>query len=217
MSTEPIRILLVDDHPVVRDGLRALIDTQPDLDVIAEAANAPEALARIRAGQPDLVITDLQMRGGDGVTLIRAVRRHHPHIPILVLTAYGSSTDVSPALEAGATSYLLKDSPRSELFTAIRATSHGDSILSPAVASVLIQHFRTIGEPEPDRLSGRELDILTLVAEGRTNAEIGRHLHISEATVKTHLVRLYNKLEVPDRASAVASAYQRGYLPRMTE
>lgn len=215
MTTEsaPVRIVLVDDHPVVRDGLLGLIATQPDLDLVAEAATGDEALAQVRAHDPDLVITDLRMPGGDGVDLIAALRQQDSDLPILVLTTFGSESDVRPALEAGATSYLLKDASGRELFAAIRATSRGESVLAPVVAGLLVRAHRS-GAPEatPNRASPRELAILRLVADGRSNRQIGRELHISEATVKTHLIRLYDKLGATDRASAVSLAYREGLL-----
>lgn len=211
---QPVRIVLVDDHPVVRDGLLGLITTQDNLSLVAEAAGGDEALAAVRAHRPDLVITDLRMPDGDGVPLIAALRDEDPHLPILVLTMFGSESDVRPALQAGATSYLLKDASRQELFAAIRATSRGESVLAPAVAGLLVRGHRPADGAEPSgAVSPRELTILQLVADGRSNSQIGRDLHISEATVKTHLVRLYSKLGAADRASAVSSAYRQGLLP----
>lgn len=209
---QPVRIVLVDDHLVVRDGLLGLIATQDDLAPVAEAAGGDEALAAVRAHRPDLVITDLRMPGGDGIALIAALRDQDPHLPILVLTTFGSEGDVRPALQAGATSYLLKDASRQELFAGIRATSRGESVLAPSVAGLLVRGHRTTEQESPGPVSPRELEILQLVADGRSNAQIGRVLHISEATVKTHLVRLYTKLGASDRASAVSLAYRQGLL-----
>ena len=209
---QPLRIVLVDDHPVVRDGLHGLIATQDDLTLVAEAAGGEEALAAVRAHRPDLVITDLRMPGVDGVALITALREQDPHLPILVLTMFGTEDDVRPALRAGATGYLLKDASRRELFAGIRATGRGESVLAPAVAGLLVRGHRSSGRETPGPVSPRELAILQLVADGRSNAQIGRALHISEATVKTHLVRLYGKLGATDRASAVSLAYRQGLL-----
>lgn len=208
-----IRILLVDDHVVVREGLRVLIETQPDFSIMAEAGSVAEGLVRIRAERPDLVITDLQMAGGGGVELITAVRRTDPDLPIVVLTAFGGPGDVDSALAAGATSYLLKDTPRAELFTALQRSSRGETVLSPAVAALLVRRLRSPDDESAPRLSGRELEILQHVSEGRINADIARRLRISEATVKTYLTRSYAKLEVNDRAAAVATAYRLGLLP----
>jgi len=209
---QPVRIILVDDHPLVRDGLSGLLATQDDLSLVGEAAGADEALAAVRAHQPDMVITDLRMPGTDGVALIAALRSQDPRVPILVLTAFGSEADVRPALQAGATSYLLKDATRHELFGAIRATSRGESVLAPAVAGLLVRSHRTTEQETSSPVSPRELAILQLVAEGHSNNQIGRTLHISEATVKTHLIRLYDKLGASDRASAVSLAYRQGLL-----
>lgn len=208
-----IRVVLVDDHPVVRDGLAGQIAGEDGLTVAGEAAGGHEALALVERLQPDLVITDLRMRDGDGVELIRALRRRAPDVAVLVLTTYGTEADLRPALEAGATSVLLKDASRQELFRAVRMTSRGETVLSPTVAELLVSRYRTGGHADGAPLSPRELEILSLVADGKANREIGRALHISETTVKTHLVHVYAKLEVSDRAAAVASAYRRGLLP----
>ena len=210
-----ISIVLVDDHPVVRDGLAGQIAGQDDLVLAGAAAGGHEALALVDRLAPDLVITDLRMRDGDGVELITELRRRDPALPILVLTTYGTDEDLRPALAAGPTSILLKDAGRHELFHAIRATSRGDTVLAPPVAELLVRSYRAPDDPsgtEADVLSPREAEILRSVADGMTNREIGRALHVSEATVKTHLVRMYAKLEVTDRAAAVSVAYQRGLL-----
>lgn len=212
-----IGIVLVDDHVVVREGLRALIETQPDFTVLAEAGSVAEGLIRIEADRPDLVITDLQMAGGGGAELITAVRRSRPELPIVVLTAFGGPEDVDSALAAGATSYLLKDTPRAELFAALHRTSRGETVLSPAVAAQVVRRLRSRDDVAAPRLSTRELEILQQVSEGRINADIARRLRISEATVKTYLARSYAKLEVNDRASAVATAYRLGLLPLQTD
>lgn len=207
-----IRIVLVDDHPVVRDGLAGQIASQDDLTVVGQTAGGHEALALVDRVQPDLVITDLRMEAGDGTELITELRRRQPQLPILVLTTYGTEEDLSPALDAGATSVLLKDASRQELFSAARATSRGETVLSSVAAGLLVGRYRARKDPGTTSLSSRELEILRLVAEGLANREIGRALHISETTVKTHLVRLYAKLEVSDRAAAVSVAYRRGLL-----
>lgn len=208
-----IRIVLVDDHPVVRDGLAGQLASQGDLTVVGQAAGGREALTLIDKTRPDLVITDLRMPLGDGAELITELRRRDPKLGILVLTTYGTEEDLGPALESGATSVLLKDASRQELFAATRATSRGETVLSPAVAGMLVGRYRAGKDPEAPPLSPRELEILMLVADGLANREIGRALHISETTVKTHLVRMYAKLEVTERAAAVSMAYRRGLLP----
>lgn len=210
-----ISIVLVDDHPVVRDGLAGQIAGEDDLTLVGAAAGGHEALALVDRFAPDLVITDLRMRDGDGVELITELRRRDPALPILVLTTYGTDEDLRPAMTAGPTSVLLKDAGRHELFHAIRATSRGETVLAPPVAELLVRRYREPVDPsggEAAVLSPRETEILRFVADGMTNREIGRALHVSEATVKTHLVRMYAKLEVTDRAAAVSVAYQRGLL-----
>lgn len=202
-----IRVVLVDDHPVVRDGLGALLATQPDLELAGEAANGRDALAVVAGSRPDVVVTDLRMPGGEGAVLIADLRARYPQLPIMVLSTFGSRSDVTAAMGAGATSYLLKDAARHELFDSVRATARGESVLAPAVATALVEAYRT-----PPPLSPREREILVLVARGSANHRIARELGISETTVKTHLARLYAKLEVPDRASAVAVAYRRGWI-----
>lgn len=207
-----ISIVLVDDHPVVRDGLAGQIASQDDLSLAGAAAGGHEALALVEQLDPDLVITDLRMQAGDGVELITELRRRDPALPVLVLTTYGTDEDLRPALEAGPTSVLLKDAGRHELFHAIRATSRGETVLSPSVAELLVRRYHSATDAPADVLSAREAEIIRLLADGMTNREIGRALHVSEATVKTHLVRMYTKLGVADRAAAVSVAYQQGLL-----
>lgn len=209
----PLRIVVVDDHPVVRDGLRGQLESQPDFDVVGEAADAAEALVVVAASRPDVVLTDLRMPGAGGAELIKRLRREDPGLPILVFTTYDDDTDVLPALTAGATGYLLKDVPRQELFRAVRAAAKGESVLAPSVAARVLARMRN---PTPatgsGALSPREREVLSMVAAGHTNREIAAALFIGEATVKTHLLHLYSKLGVADRAAAVAVAYQRGLL-----
>jgi DNA-binding NarL/FixJ family response regulator len=204
-----IRVLIVDDHPVVRDGLRGVLDGEPDMQVVGEAGHGAEALARVRAAGVDVVLMDLRMPTMGGVEAIKELRRIAPEVRVLVLTTYDTDRDVLPAIEAGATGYLLKDTPRDELVRAVRAAHRGEAVLSPAVAGRLMGQVRA---PVQDALSARELEVLRLVAAGWTNREAAQRLFISEATVKTHLLHVYAKLEVRDRASAVAAGYQRGLL-----
>lgn len=203
---DPIRILVVDDHPVVRDGLRGQLASQPDLAVVAEAASAEEALAVLHSTEADVVLADLRMPGLGGIGLIHAVAEHHPGTEVLVLTTYDTDDDLWPALQAGARGYLLKDAGRQALFAAVRATAAGQPSYSPSVERRVVQPV-----PEPV-LSDRELQVLRLVTEGRTNRQIAAALFIGEATVKTHLKHLFIKLGASDRAAAVASGYQRGLL-----
>ncbi|MEU7301603.1 response regulator transcription factor [Streptomyces sp. NPDC007189] len=207
-----ISLLIVDDHPVVRDGLRGMFESAPGFRVLGEAANGIEAVARATALDPDVVLMDLRMPGGSGVEAIRELARRGARAKVLVLTTYDTDSDTLPAIEAGATGYLLKDAPRDELFTAVRAAAEGRTVLSPAVASRLVHAVRTPRGPGAEPLSAREREVLALVARGTSNREIARELFISEATVKTHLTHLYAKLGVNDRAAAVAAAYDRGIL-----
>ncbi|MER6784427.1 response regulator transcription factor [Streptomyces sp. NPDC000658] len=215
MSDEPlITLLIVDDHPVVRDGLRGMFESAPGFRVVGEAANGVEALSAAAAADPDVILMDLRMPGGGGVDAIRELTRRRARAKILVLTTYDTDSDTLPAIEAGATGYLLKDAPRDELFTAVRAAAEGRTVLSPAVATRLVTAVRAPRTPAAEPLSAREREVLALVARGTSNREIARELFISEATVKTHLTHLYAKLGVNDRAAAVAAAYERGILGR---
>ncbi|MGW2820703.1 response regulator [Streptomyces sp. NPDC001443] len=204
-----ISLLIVDDHPVVRDGLRGMFDSAPGFTVVGEAVNGVEAVELAAALDPDVILMDLRMPGGGGVDAIAELTRRRARARVLVLTTYDTDSDTLPAIEAGATGYLLKDAPRDELFTAVRAAAEGRTVLSPAVASRLVNAVRA---PGAEPLSAREREVLALVARGTPNREIARELFISEATVKTHLTHLYAKLGVKDRAAAVATAYERGIL-----
>lgn len=207
-AADRVRVLLVDDHPVVRDGLAGQLAGQHDMVVVAEAGGGEEALAVLRSRPVDVVVTDLRMPGLGGAALIQAIRQRHPSVQVVVLTTYDTRDDVVPALAAGARGYLLKDTARAAIADAIRAASQGRSTLAP---SVLAEASRAANEP-PGVLSPRELDVLRLVAAGRTNAQIGRDLHIGAATVKTHVQHICGKLGAPDRAAAVAAGYRRKLL-----
>jgi DNA-binding NarL/FixJ family response regulator len=204
-----IRIVIADDHPIFRAGLQGLLSAQEDFQVVGEAANGREAVSVVRHAVPDVLLVDLQMPQLDGVGAIREIKDLAPATRILVLTTYDSDGDILRAVEAGATGYLLKDTPREELFKAIRATANGDSVLSPAVASKLVGRARG---PVDRSLSGREIEVLRLVARGISNKIIGKDLRISEATVKTHLLHIFAKLGVDDRTAAVTAAMERGVL-----
>ncbi|MFK0154411.1 response regulator [Streptomyces sp. NPDC090493] len=213
MTTEPpISLLIVDDHPVVRDGLRGMFESAPGFTVLGEASDGAEAVTLAGTLDPDVILMDLRMPGGGGVDAIRELTRRGARAKVLVLTTYDTDSDTLPAIEAGATGYLLKDAPREELFTAVRAAAQGRTVLSPAVASRLVSAVRTPAAPGNEPLSAREREVLALVARGTSNREIARELFISEATVKTHLTHLYAKLGVNDRAAAVAAGYERGIL-----
>jgi DNA-binding NarL/FixJ family response regulator len=204
-----IRLLIADDHPVVRDGLSGMFADDSDFEVAGEAADGSQALRLAEAVTPDVILMDLRMPGIDGVTAIAELARRGTPARVLVLTTYDTDSYVLPAIEAGATGYLLKDAPRSELLRAVRAAAAGHSVLSPSVAARLMNRVRAA---EPELLSQRELEVLGLVAAGTTNREAAARLFISEATVKTHLLHIYAKLGVADRAAAVAVAFNRGLL-----
>jgi DNA-binding NarL/FixJ family response regulator len=204
-----IRVLIADDHPVVRDGLRAMLATQPDMAVVGEAATGTKAVACARALHPDVVLMDLQMPELDGPAAIAALRDREPQVRVLVLTTFGTDADITRAIDAGATGYLLKDAPREQLFNAIRAAARGESVLSPSVATRVLGRMRA---PAEEALSPREIEILGAVARGLSNRDIGRQLYISEATVKTHLLRIFGKLGVDDRTAAVTVALERGII-----
>lgn len=207
-----IRVLIVDDHPVVRDGLRGVLERETDVQVVGEAGHGAEAVAMVAEEAPDVVLMDLRMPTMGGVEAITALRHTAPDVRVLVLTTFDTDSDVLPAIEAGATGYLLKDTPRDELLRAVRAAHRGEAVLSPAVAGRLMGQMRARTAPAVEALSARELEVLRLVAAGCTNRDAARKLFISEATVKTHLLHIYAKLGVRDRASAVAAGYQRGLL-----
>ncbi|TSD58397.1 response regulator [Aeromicrobium piscarium] len=208
--TEPMRIsiVLVDDHPVVRDGLRGMLESAGDLAVVGEASDGPAAVELVARTDPDVVLMDLRMPGGSGVDAITELTRRRIRGHVLVLTTYDTDRDIMAALEAGATGYLLKDARREELFAGVRATARGESVLSPSVATRVVSRVRA----DTTELSDREGEVLRLVARGRSNREIARTLFVSEATVKTHLTHVYEKLGVGDRAAAVAVAYERRLL-----
>jgi len=206
---DAIRLLIVDDHPVVRDGLRGILESSPEFEVVGEAGDGAEAVTRAVALQPDVVLMDLRMPGTDGVSAIRRLAERGVTARVLVLTTYDSDSYVLPAINAGATGYLLKDAPHEELLRAVRAAANREAVLSSSVAARLMNQVR---EPAPGLLSPREHEVLTWVAAGATNREVAARLLISEATVKTHLINVYGKLGVGDRAAAVAEAYNRGLL-----
>ena len=201
-----IRVLLVDDHLVVRSGLRALLGTQPDLEVVAEASSGGEALQLVREHAPDVVVMDLAMGPGmDGIEAIRQIRDLSRGQAVLVFTTYDSDADIVRAVDSGAMGYLLKDAAPEEIFAAIRGAVQGRSVMSPPVASRLFQQLRN---PE-EVLTPREAELLSLLTEGLSNRELGQRLFISEATVKTHLAHIYSKLGVDSRAAAIATAIRR--------
>jgi DNA-binding NarL/FixJ family response regulator len=204
-----IRVLIADDHPVVRAGLQGMLASQPDFELVGEASTGVEAVAKASHLHPDVVLMDLRMADLDGAAATAHILAQHPKTAVLVLTTYESNADILRAIEAGATGYLLKDTPRDELFAAIRTVAQGKAVLAPAVAMRLLRQRHM---PAEEALSVRELEVLTQVARGASNKEIARTLHLSEATVKTHLIHLFGKLGVGDRTAAVTVALERGLL-----
>lgn len=203
-----VRVLLVDDHPVVRAGLRALL-TASGVEVVAEAATVPEAMRAVVASRPEVVLMDLQLaEDGDGVAATAAIGELDDPPRVLILTTYDTDADILRAVEAGAAGYLLKDVDPQVLLDAVRAAARGETVLAPQVATRLVARLR---EPAPD-LSGRELEVVGLVADGLSNRDIARCLFVSEATVKSHLVHVFTKLGVTSRTAAVAVARERGLL-----
>lgn len=202
-----IRVLIVDDHPVVRAGLRALFSSEPGFDVVGEAESAATSIAFCRQERTDLVLMDLQFGDGmQGVEATRMLRRLDPAPHVLILTNYDTDADILGAVEAGASGYLLKDAPPAELIAAARAAAGGASAVSPAIA----HRLETRRESTGGALSSREIEVLELVAAGRSNRDIGRELFLSEATVKSHLVHIFTKLGVNSRTRAVAAARESG-------
>ncbi|MCI4066636.1 response regulator transcription factor [Micromonospora sp. R77] len=212
MTDAPIRLLLADDHPVVRAGLRAVLETEPGIEVVAEAATAEEAVARAGAGDLDVVLMDLQfgvgMTGAEATAAITA----GPHAPrVLIVTTYDTDADILPAIAAGATGYLLKDAPPEELAAAVRTAAAGRTTLAPAVADRLMSRLRDPGTA----LTRRETEVLALVAGGLSNQAVAARLHLTEGTVKSHLARIFTKLGVDSRTAAVATATRLGLIRRM--
>lgn len=210
MSGPLVRVLVVDDHPIVREGIVAILSSVPDLEVIGQAVNGADALAQLPGLRPELVLMDLRMPVMNGVDATARIHAEYPETAVVVLTTYETDEDILSAVEAGATGYLLKAAPADELIAGVRAAASGQVALAPTVAATLVSQA---GRPEAPRLTNREIDVLRCVAAGLTNHQIGQRLFISEATVKTHLLRLFDKLGVNDRTRAVTLAIERGLLP----
>ena len=202
-------LVVADDHPVVRGGIVALLASEPDMAIVAEAANGREAVAAALEHRPSAVLMDLRMPELDGVGAIEEILSQWPEAAIVVLTTYDTDEAIVRAIEAGATGYLLKDAPSEDLIDAVRRAAFGETVLAPPVAKRLVERVR---DPQAGALSLREIEVLRGVAAGNTNAAIAAELHISQATVKTHLLHIYDKLGVSDRAAAVAVAYETGVL-----
>jgi two-component system, NarL family, response regulator len=204
--TPKIRVVLADDHPVVRDGLAAMINQQPDMEVVAEAADGDEAVAFYQQHQPDLMVLDLRMPKRDGVAVVQRVMELYPKACLLIMTTYDGDEDIFQCLSHGAKGYLLKDAPRKEILSAIRAVSEDRPYASSSVAAKALQRM---AKPS---LTERELDVLQLVAEGRSNKDIARRLEITEGTAKTHVKAILTKLDAISRTEAVAVAHKRGMI-----
>lgn len=211
----PIRVVVADDHPIVRAGIVGLLGTAAGIEVVGEASNGAEAVELARAEHPDLVLMDLRMPGVDGAAATAAIVAEVPGTRVLVLTTYETDEHILSAIEAGAGGYLLKAAPQEEILAGIRAVAGGETVLAPSIAAKLVARVRA-GAAEADdagpSLSPRELEVLQLVAAGRSNPEIARELFIGEATVKTHLLHVFEKLEVNDRTRAVTRAMELGLL-----
>ncbi|MGI8418652.1 MAG: response regulator [Nakamurella sp.] len=206
-AAKPVRLIVVDDHPVVRDGIKGMLSHDDRIAVVGEAADGVEALAQVRRLDPDLLLMDLRMPGGDGVSAIRALRELSPVRPrVLVLTTYDTDRDIHTAIDAGADGYLLKATTRAELIDAVLRAAVGQSVLSPTAVQSLMDRGRQ------QQLTDREVEVLRAIARGGTNREVAAELLVSEATIKTHLLRLFPKLGVRDRAAAVRAAFERGLI-----
>lgn len=205
-----IRILLADDHPVVREGIRGMLQGYDDIEVVGQAGSGPEAVALVAELHPDLVLMDLRMPGGDGVEATRAIAAAHPGTRVVVLTTYETDQDILRAIEAGASGYLLKDIAPAELARSVRSAAAGETVLATSAATALLG--RVQGRQAAPALSAQEVKVLRLAADGLTNAAIGSQLFIGEATVKTYLSRAYEKLGASDRTSAVRRALELGLL-----
>jgi NarL family two-component system response regulator YdfI len=211
--TDTIRILIADDHLVVREGLEAILDTTPDLELVGEAKDGHEAVELAGKLLPDVVLMDLRMPRMDGIEAIRQIKAQYPQVEIVILTTYDEDDYIVKGLQAGARGYLLKDSGRQALFDAIRAAARGESLLTSAVIDKVVAHLGGTKSSQPSPLSEREMEVLGLMAQGQANKEIAHQLSISERTVKAHVTSILNKLGVNSRTEAVAVALRQGLLP----
>ena len=210
--SDKIKIFLVDDHPVVRDGLVAILSTQPDFAVVGDAGDGQTAVSQIAALRPDVILLDLEMPGMDGVETLKLLRQQDPNTKAIVFTAFDTDERIVTAVQAGAQGYLLKGAPRQELFNAVRVVYSGGSLLQPIVASKLMQRVNQEPEPPEEVLTPRELEVLQELALGLQNKEIAAKLVISERTVKFHVSAILGKLDAGNRTEAVAIAAQRGLI-----
>jgi DNA-binding NarL/FixJ family response regulator len=211
---EAIKILIADDHPVVREGLNAMLSREADFKVVGEAKDGVEAVNKVKELIPDVVLMDLRMPEMDGVEAMRQIRPTNPEVKFIILTTYSDDDYIFSGIEAGARAYLLKDAPREELFKAIRMVYRGESLIQPVVASKLLDRFSELSRrtPSGEELSGRELEVLCLMAKGSANKEISAELKIAQSTVKTHITNIFQKLGVNDRTEAVTQAIKKGII-----
>ena len=204
-----VRVLIADDHPVVRSGIKGMLEPDPGFDVVGEASSGLEAVALALREHPDVVLMDLQMPGLDGASATTQIKAQLPKTQVLVLTTYAADADIVRAIDAGAVGYLLKDAPHEEIARAVRAAARGETTLAPAIAQRLMQRVRSAAG---DALSAREIAVLQLAARGLSNSEIAKELFVSTTTAKAHLVHIYAKLGVNDRTAAVTTALERGII-----
>ncbi len=211
---EMIKLLIVDDHAVVRDGLTTMLGREDDFAVVGEAQNGLEAVEKARELGPEVILMDLRMPELDGVEAMRRIRAEDPNVKFIVLTTYDSDEYIFHAIEVGAKGYLLKDAAREELFQAVRAVHRGESLIQPGVAAKVLDRFAQLSRQTTttEDLSQRELEVLLLMATGAANKEIAAGLSISESTVKTHVANIFQKLDVNDRTGAVTQAMQKGII-----
>lgn len=207
--SSPIKVVVADDHPIVRSGIVGLLDAESDIEVVDQAADGRQAIAAAVRHQPTVVLMDLRMPDVDGVAATEAIRDRCPGVAVLVLTTFDTDEAIVRAVDAGASGYLLKDAPTEQLVDAVRRAAAGETVLAAPISKRLVERMRMTSV---DALTAREIEVLREVAGGNTNAEVAARLHISEATVKTHLLHIYGKLAVSDRAGAVAKAYETGVL-----
>ncbi|MFC1904919.1 response regulator [Chloroflexota bacterium] len=209
-----IRILIADDHPVVREGLSAMLSREQDIQVVGEAENGTEAIKKAGELQPDIILMDLRMPEIDGVEAMRQIKVKNPDMKFIVLTTYDNDEYIFKGIEVGARAYLLKDAPREELFKAIRAIYIGESLIQPAVAGKVLDRLAELSRQvqTPEKLSEREVEVLKLITKGNGNKLIAATLGIGESTVKTHIQSIFQKLEVNDRTEAVTEAIKKGII-----
>lgn len=211
---EKIKILIADDHPVVREGLMSMVSREPDFIVVGEATNGKEAVAKAVELKPDIILMDLRMPEMDGVEAMKQIAAVNPQIKFIILTTFSDDEYIFRGIEAGARAYLLKDTPREELFKAIRTVYKGESLIQPVVASKVLDKFAELARQTqaPDALTDREIEVLQLIAKGAANKEIADALCISSSTVKTHIASIFQKLGANDRTEAVTQAIKRGII-----